>query len=119
MAKILLVDDSGLSRRTLRGILEPAGHTVTEAADGIAAIESYFLDRADVVLLDLTMTGMHGMEVLAKLRRMDSRVRVIVATADIQYSTKSMAMEGGASDFITKPFDPDEVLKAVESILAE
>ena len=58
MAKVLVVDDSGMSRRTLRRILEPAGHQVAEAEDGMAALERYFLDRPDVVLLDMTMNGM-------------------------------------------------------------
>jgi two-component system chemotaxis response regulator CheY len=119
MAKILIVDDSGLSRRTLRRILEPAGHQVIEASDGMAALEKYFLEKADLVFLDLTMAGMHGFDVLAKLRQMDPAVNVIVATADIQTSTKAMVMEGGASDFIIKPFDLETVLKTVDAILAK
>ncbi|HEY9660412.1 MAG TPA: response regulator, partial [Allocoleopsis sp.] len=71
MAKILIVDDSNLSRRTLRSILEPQGHTIVEAKDGIAAIEQYFLEKPDLVLLDLVMPEIGGLEVLQKLREMD------------------------------------------------
>src|ERR1043165_8140095 len=110
MAKILIVDDSGLSRRTLRKILEPAGHEIVEAAEGILAIERYFLDRPDLVLLDLNMTGMYGIDVLNKLREMDPEARVIVASADIQRSTQEMAQSGGAAAFITKPFTSEQVL---------
>jgi two-component system, chemotaxis family, chemotaxis protein CheY len=114
MANILVVDDSGMSRRTLRKILEPAGHTVTEAQDGIAALERYFIDKPDLVLLDLTMSGMYGIEVLNRLREMDSEAVVIVASADIQASTRTMARDAGARDFINKPFVVDQVLNAVK-----
>jgi two-component system, chemotaxis family, chemotaxis protein CheY len=109
-----VVDDSGMSRRTLRKILEPAGHTVTEAQDGIAALERYFIDKPDLVLLDLTMSGMYGIEVLNRLREMDSEAVVIVASADIQASTRTMARDAGARDFINKPFVVDQVLNAVK-----
>ena len=71
--KILIVDDSGLARRRARGILEEAGYEVVEAEDGMAALERYFVDRPDLVLLDLVMKGMYGLDVLAKLREMDGR----------------------------------------------
>ena len=117
MAKILIVDDSGLSRRTLRKILEPAGHEVVEATEGIAAIEQYFLDRPDLVLLDLNMVGMYGIDVLNRLRELDPRARIIIASADIQDSTREMAQSGGASAFITKPFKSEQVLAAVSQAL--
>lgn len=117
MAKILVVDDSGMSRRTLRKILEPAGHQIIEAADGIAALEHYFLDEPDLVMLDLTMTGMYGIDVLKKLREMDPKACVIVGSADIQSSTRSLVEEAGATAFINKPFTAEQVLKAVSRAL--
>lgn len=117
MAKILVVDDSGMSRRTLRKILEAAGHVVIEAEDGISALENYFIDKPDLVLLDLTMTGMYGIDVLNKLREMDSSARVIVASADIQSSTRLMVDEAGANAFINKPFAAERVLEAVNIAL--
>jgi two-component system chemotaxis response regulator CheY len=118
MAKILLVDDSNLSRRILRRILEPTGHEILEASDGMVAIERYFIDQPDLVLLDMTMNGMHGLDVLSKLREMDGAVRVIVATADIQSSTRSMVQEGGGVGFITKPFVEEHVLSAINTVLS-
>ena len=85
--KIMVVDDSAMSRRSLKRVLESADYSVVEAADGIAALESYFLERPDLVLLDMLMKGMYGLDVLSKLREMDSNVRVVVVTADIQNST--------------------------------
>jgi len=117
MATILVVDDSGMSRRALRKILESAGHHVIEAEDGIAALELYFIEKPELVLLDLTMTGMYGLDVLSKLREMDAGARVIVASADIQSSTRGMVEEGGARAFINKPFAVDQVLNAVTAAL--
>ncbi|MFP5260950.1 MAG: response regulator [Blastocatellia bacterium] len=117
MAKILVVDDSGMSRRTLRKILEPAGHEIIEAEEGITALELYFLDKPDLVFLDLTMTGMYGIDVLNKLREMDPEARVIVASADIQSSTREMVDAAGASAFVNKPFTSDKVLGAVGKTL--
>lgn len=117
MAKILVVDDSGLSRRTLRKILEQAGHEVIEATEGISALERYFLDVPDLVFLDLTMTGMYGLDVLNKLREMDTNARVIVGSADIQSSTREMVRSSGASAFINKPFTSEQVIEMVNRVL--
>ncbi len=117
MAKILVVDDSSLSRRILRRILEPAGHEVIEASDGLSALETYSLVRPDLVLLDLTMTGMHGLDVLRRLREIDSRAAVVVASADIQRSTQVLASDAGATAFLTKPFSATQVLEAVDAVL--
>jgi|SRR5580704_594634 two-component system chemotaxis response regulator CheY len=119
MASILIVDDSGMSRRTLRKILEPAGHQVTEASDGMSALEQFFVERPNLVLLDLTMSGMYGIDVLKKLKEIDPEIRVVVASADIQASTRAMVEEAGATAFINKPFDVDRVLKAVSAALKE
>ena len=117
--KILIVDDSALSRRTLRRILETSDYDVVEADDGMAALEVYFLEKPDLVLLDLVMKGMYGLDVLVKLREMDPNALVVVATADIQSSTRKLVDEAGALGFITKPFVTEPVLEAVEAALAK
>ncbi|MFY9558316.1 MAG: response regulator [Blastocatellia bacterium] len=119
MAKILIVDDSGMSRRSLRRILETAGHEVIEAQDGIAALELYFIEKPQIVLLDLTMSGMYGVDVLTKMRAMDPNACVIVASADIQSSTRALVEDAGARGFITKPFGVDQVLNVVKLALKE
>ena len=118
-AKILIVDDSALSRRTLRRILETGGYEVVEAVDGMTALEMYFLEKPALVLLDLVMKGMYGLDVLVKLREMDPNALVVVASADIQSSTRTMVDEAGALGFINKPFISEQVIAAVESALAE
>ncbi|HXT33421.1 MAG TPA: response regulator, partial [Vicinamibacterales bacterium] len=74
--KVLLVDDSGLARRSTRRVLENAGYTVVEADDGLSALEQFAVEKPDIVMLDLVMKGMYGLEVLAKLRELDPAVRV-------------------------------------------
>ena len=118
-AKILIVDDSALSRRTLRRILEAAGYEVVEAEDGMTALEMYFLEKPSLVLLDLVMKGMYGLDVLVKLREMDPNALVVVASADIQSSTRTMVDEAGALGFINKPFVSEQVIAAVQTALAE
>lgn len=118
-AKVLIVDDSALSRRTLRRILESAGYKVVEADDGMTALEVYFLEKPNLVLLDLVMKGMYGIDVLVKLREMDPKALVVIASADIQSSTRKMVDEAGALAFVNKPFVSEQVIAAVESALAE
>ncbi len=116
-AKVLVVDDSRLARRSLRQILEPAGFAIVEAEDGMNALERYFLEKPDVVFLDLLMEGMHGFDVLAKLREMDPQARVLVVSADVQSSSREMAQAAGASGFIEKPFDARRIVEAVGAVL--
>jgi two-component system, chemotaxis family, chemotaxis protein CheY len=117
-AKVLIVDDSALTRRSLRQILETAGYEVLEAENGLQALERYFLDKPDVVMLDLVMRGMYGLDVLQKIRELDPRARIIVVSADIQTSSQDMAGEAGAAGFINKPFDRTDILSALDTALA-
>lgn len=112
-----MVDDSGLARRSARRVLETAGYTVVEAEDGLAALERYFVERPAVVVLDLVMKGMYGLDVLAKLREMDPAVRVVVLSADIQSSSRDMVAAAGASGFINKPASGPDLVAAVEHAL--
>ena len=117
-AKVLIVDDSALTRRSLRQILETAGCVVLEAENGLEALERYFLDKPDVVMLDLVMRGMYGLDVLQKIRELDPRARIIVVSADIQTSSQDLAGEAGAAGFINKPFDRTDILSALDAALA-
>ena len=117
--KLLLVDDSGLARRSMRSILEASDFEVVEAEDGMIALEKYFVERPDIVMLDLVMKGMYGLDVLVKLREMDPKAPVVVASADIQSSTRKMVDDAGAIGFINKPFISEQVLATVEAALAE
>ncbi len=116
-AKILVVDDSSLARRTVRSLLEEMGHNVEEATDGASAIERYFLNRHDLVILDMVMEGMYGLEVLMKFKQLNPDVRVIVVTADIQTATKAEVRAAGAAALINKPVVRDELARVVNTVL--
>ena len=116
-AKVLIVDDSSLARRTVRPVLEEMGHTVEEASDGAQAIERYFINRHDLSILDMVMTGLYGLEVLVKMRELNPDVRVIVATADIQKSTVDQVRSAGAAAFINKPINRQELARVVNTVL--
>jgi len=117
--RILVVDDSGLARRGTRRVLEGAGYSVVEAEDGMVALERYFVEKPDLVLLDLVMKGMYGLEVLAKLRELDPGARVIVLSADIQTSSRQMVNDAGAAAFLNKPVAPGDLLAAVSGVLGQ
>ena len=115
--KVLVVDDSGLARRSTRRVLETAGYTVVEAEDGLAALERYFVEKPAVVVLDLVMKGMYGLDVLAKLREMDPAARVVVLSADIQASSRELVAAAGATGFLNKPASGSDLVAAVAHAL--
>ena len=119
MATIMIVDDSNYTRRTHRRIVESAGHVVHEASTGMAALEGYFVHRPDLVLLDLTMEDMSGLDVLKKLRTLDAGARVIVISADVQRSTTKLVAESGALRFLGKPVSAEGLLDAVRETLPQ
>jgi CheY-like chemotaxis protein len=114
--KILVVDDSGLARRLTRKILEELGHEVEEAADGAEALEQYVLNRHDLVVLDMVMHGMYGLEVLKKFKELSPELPVIISTADIQRSTREQVQTAGASAMINKPINKQELAEVLATV---
>ncbi len=117
-AKVLIVDDSSLARRTLRQSLEDLGFVVDEATEGGQALERFYLNPPDLVILDLVMTGMYGADVLAKMREMNPAAKVLIATADIQQSTAAQVRAGGAKGLLNKPVNRDKLSAALDTVLA-
>lgn len=116
-AKILVVDDSGLARRLVRKILEELGHEVEEVSDGTQALERYVLNHHDGVVLDLLMHGMYGLEVLQKLKELNPDLPVIVATADIQRTTRDMVKGAGAVAMVNKPVTKEQLAEVLDVVL--
>jgi two-component system chemotaxis response regulator CheY len=112
MRKILIIDDSSLSRNMLKRSLGEE-YTFIEANDGMSGLEKYFLEKPDLVVLDLIMPGTNGMDILAQLKQLDPGARVIVGTADPQDLVKREAINLGAVDFVIKPFTVDNVRQVV------
>jgi two-component system, chemotaxis family, chemotaxis protein CheY len=115
--KVLLVDDSALARRSMRAILEENGFEVVDAEDGMIALEKYFVEKPHLVILDLVMKGMYGLDVLTKLRELDPTARVIVVSADVQSSSQDMVLAAGACGFINKPVDRARLLSMLRGAL--
>lgn len=116
--RIVIVDDSGMSRRMLRNVLEEAGYSVVaEAADGIEGVMAYKQYAPDIITLDITMPNMNGTEALKEIKAYDEDAKVIMITAAGQQNKIIEALKIGAEKFITKPFDRDEVLKNIEELL--
>ena len=103
----------------LEGEQAHSGYEVIEAEDGMSALEKYHLEHPDLVMLDMLMKGMYGLDVLSKLREMDTNVRVVIVTADIQHSTREMANDGGALGFVNKPFAAEQLLSTVAGVLGK
>jgi two-component system chemotaxis response regulator CheY len=119
MGKILIVDDSAYARRVHRSILERSGHCVIEASTGSGAIETYSAERPELVLLDLSMADIGGLDVLRTLRELDPTAQVIVISADVQRSTSDSVLAAGAARFVGKPAQPEQLASMVTDVLAE
>lgn len=118
MAKILLVDDDPDVRKILHGILEPLCE-VLEAGDGAAALDLLAKEKPALMLLDLTMPGMSGMEVLTRAPGVHPAVAVVMLTGRADVAQARQALELGARAYITKPFDPMEIRDEVSRLLEE
>ncbi len=117
MADVLVVDDEAEIRDLLAEIFEARGHRVLQAADGIEGLERFRAAPAAVVLLDLTMPRLGGMETLRELRRIDPKACVIILTANTEVATAVEAMRLGAHDYVTKPLAPEDLLVRVDRAL--
>ena len=116
MRRVLVVDDEPHIRAVLRGYLEADGFAVSEAADGEAAVRQLHQQSPDLVLLDVMLPGMDGIEVLRQVRTF-SDVYVILVTARAEEVDKLVGLGVGADDYVTKPFSPREVAARVKAVL--
>lgn len=115
-AKILVVDDELIVRESLGGWLERDGHTVDKAASGEESLEKFEKTRYDIILLDIKMEGMSGLDVLKKVKEIDPDVSVVMITAYGSIPSAIEAMKSGAYEYLLKPFDPDELMVLIEKI---
>lgn len=118
MPHILLIDDSAFARKNIKHILGEQ-YTYIEAADGMSGLEAYFLYHPDLVILDITMPGVGGLEILEQLRQLDNRAQVVICSADIQDYNRIKSLELGARAFIGKPVVPEALLAIVQQIVDE
>jgi len=114
--KILVVDDEAEIVRLVRAYLERAGFAVVTASEGRQALAVFRHERPNLVVLDLNLPGMDGLDVCRALRR-DSDVSIIMLTARIEETDRLIGLELGADDYIVKPFSPREVVARVRTVL--
>ena len=115
-AKILVVDDEAKIVKLVRAYLEQAGYTVVVAEDGQTALIQARRERPDLVVLDLMLPGIDGLEVTRTLRR-EGDTPIIMLTARIEDTDRIVGLELGADDYVTKPFNPRELVARVRAVL--
>jgi two-component system alkaline phosphatase synthesis response regulator PhoP len=113
---VLVVDDEARIVKLARDYLEQAGFRVFSAGDGLTALAMARRERPDLIVLDLKLPGMDGLDVCRALRR-ESDVPVIMLTARVEEADRLIGLELGADDYITKPFSPRELVARVRSVL--
>lgn len=119
MAKnILIVDDAAFMRMMIKDILTKNGYNVVgEAENGAKAFEKYNELKPDLVLMDITMPEVDGIAALKNIKSADPNALIIMCSAMGQQAMVIEAIQGGAKDFIVKPFQPDRVLEAVKKVV--
>jgi len=116
MATILVVDDEPQILQLLRDHLEAAGFSVLDAADGRGAVRVAGTEHPDLIVLDLGLPGLDGLDVTRSLRK-DNPVPIIMLTARSDESDKLVGLELGADDYMTKPFSPKELVARIRAVL--
>ena len=116
--KIMLVDDAAFMRMTIKNCLTKAGYTdLVEAGDGQQAVETYEKEQPDLVIMDITMPNMDGIQALQAIKSKYPNAKVVMCSAMGQEAMVVQAIQLGALDFIVKPFKPDLVLQTVNKVL--
>lgn len=119
MAKnILVCDDAAFMRMMIKDILTKNGYNIVgEAENGAKAVEKYNETKPDLVLMDITMPEMDGIQALKKIKEMDPSSNIIMCSAMGQQAMVIEAIQSGAKDFIVKPFQAERVLEAVKKVV--
>ena len=119
ISHVLVADDEEEIRKILRNILEKEGYKVVTVPDGLQAMEKINFDTPDVVLLDVRMPGLNGMDILKRIKAIDGNLPVVLITAYADTHQAVEAMKEGAYDYLAKPFDNHEVVWITNRALAE
>ena len=118
MAKILIVDDAAFMRLMLRDIIIAHGFEIAgEAEDGISAGSLYKRLRPDLVLMDITMPEMNGIEAVQEIMKFDPNAKIVMVSAMGQQAMVIQSIKSGAMDFVVKPFNVDRVVDAINKAL--
>ena len=118
MAKVMICDDAAFMRMKIKDILVKNGYEIAaEAENGLKAVEQYPEAKPDLVLMDITMPEVDGIEAVRRIKALDPNANVIMCSAMGQQAMVIEAIQAGAKDFIVKPFQADRVLEAVRKVI--
>ena len=117
MTRVLVIDDEAPIRLLCRVNLEAEGMTVLEAPDGPSGLEAARAEKPDVVLLDVMMPGLDGLDVTRRLRRQGNRVPILLLTARDAVGDRVEGLDAGADDYLPKPYDLEELLARLRALL--
>jgi two-component system response regulator ResD len=117
MAQVLVVDDDDTVASVVVNYLERAGHTTRQIGDGAAALDAVTAHQPDLMVLDLMLPGLDGLEVCRRVRASWPRLPVVMLTALAEPDDRIAGLEVGADDYVTKPFSPRELVLRVDSVL--
>jgi two-component system, chemotaxis family, chemotaxis protein CheY len=116
--RALVVDDTAIMRVIVSRILREAHYDVVEAANGAEAIQAFFRDKPDIVLMDLNMDGIDGTAAIRGILSIDADARIVVCSATSDAHIVLNLLRLGAKGYVTKPFTPEKLLNAVNAALA-
>ncbi|MGI6188191.1 MAG: response regulator [Clostridiales bacterium] len=116
--KVLIVDDAAFMRMMIKDILTKNGFTVAgEAENGIRAVEKYKEIQPDLVIMDITMPEMDGIQAVKEIKKLDPEAKIVMCSAMGQQAMVIESIQAGARDFVVKPFQADRVIEAVNKVI--
>ena len=119
MKKILIVDDSGFTRNIHKQIITSQGYEVVEAGSGTEGVEMFSQEKPDLVMIDLLMPDMDGMEVVGKMLEIDPAAKTVICSTDKQKARQDDAQQIGVLAFLTKPVNAEKVAETLGRLLAD
>jgi len=117
MSRILIIEDEWAMRHALEDLLASQGHRVITASDGVGGLERARDERPDLILLDVMLPKLDGFAVASELRRLGSKVPILLLTAKGGIGDRVTGLDAGADDYLAKPFEPQELLARVRALL--
>jgi two-component system chemotaxis response regulator CheY len=119
MKKVLIVDDSAFTRSIHNQIITSAGYQTLEAASGAEAVATFEKEKPDLVVMDLLMPDMDGMDAVRKILQINADARIVICSVDRQRYRRKEAQEIGAVGFVSKPVDADKMIELLSDLLED
>ena len=119
-ANIMIVDDALFSREMLKTILQKAGYTISsEAENGLDALKKYKEPFPDLITMDIIMPQMDGITAVQQIRKQNPKAKIVMISSIGSEKKVMQALKAGATNFILKPFEPEQIIKIIEKVMAK